>query len=219
MSIVYVNDWNGYGGGIFGSFEDALEEMAIFAVGKGIEKHQEEIEDLEYLAEPLAAIGFGGSRADRNLYLLVTSEIDTEMYSIRTHDTKTRPGHSSQTITMVSDEMFHPAFEIQKALYELAGSDLGDIDAIKDRLVALFEEKIADVMDGNAPAAALDKLRGNGIPNFASAIGERLFEGVTEDPSTFLDSLPQRAGDLFTEIAGKVFDLDLDALREKLSNP
>ena len=218
MSIVYVNDWNGYGGGIFDSFEDALEEMAIFAVGKGIEKHQEELEDLEYLAEPLAAVGFGGSRADRNLYLLVTSEIDTEMYSIRTHDTKTRPGRSSQTICLVDDEMFCPAFEIQKALYELAGSDLGDIDAIKDRLVSLFEEKMADV-DGNSPAEVIGKLRGNGIPNFASAIGERLFEGVTEDPSTFLEGLPQRAGELFTEIAGKVFDLDLEALREKLSTP
>lgn len=206
MSIVFVNDWNGYGGGIFDTFENALEDMAILAVAGGIEAHEERIESIEYLAKPLTEIGFGGTRQDRNLYAIVSADLNTEMFSIRTHDTKTRPGHSSRTKVMINDDMKDPVWAVQKALFDFSSEDYTDGSGLRDELVASVEELVWTVrMEAKSPEDAIANLRGTGVPNLASAVHARLFEADISDATEFLDSLPERAGDLFAEIVVKAF--------------
>jgi hypothetical protein len=204
MSIVYVNDWNGYNGGIFDTFENAAEGMAILAVGKGVEGHEEAIEGIEYLTRPLADVGFGGTRHDRNLYLAFTAE--SEMFSIHTHDTATRPGHSSRSVVMFCDDMASPAWAVQKALFDFSTEDYLDGDEVRENLVSTLEDQILKIRnDTKSPAEALAIVRGSDLSNFATAVYAQLFECGPTDPAAILDSLPVRAGEVFDEIIAKAF--------------
>lgn len=206
MSIVFVNDWNGYGGGIFDTFDNALEDMAIMAVGRGVEGHAERLEEIEYLAKPLADIGFAGSRQDRNLYAIFSADLDTEMFSIRTHDTSTRPGSVSKSLVMMDDDLASPAWLVQKALFDFSSENYVDGSGFQDDMISVIEDHIWKIChESKSPEDALAAVRGNGLPNFASAIHARLFDADTSDASAFLESLPARAADLFVEIGTKAF--------------
>ncbi len=206
MSIVFVNDWNGYGGGIFDTLENALEDMAIMAVSRGVEGHEERLEEIEYLAKPLAEIGFGGTRQERNLYAIFSADLDIEMFSIRTHDTTTRPGNTSKSMVMIDDDMKNPVWAVQKALFDFSSENYVDASGCQEELVSAIEDQVWRVReDAKSPEDALATLRGNGIPNLASAVHARLFSGEASDASEFLDSLPERAGELFAEVVVKAF--------------
>lgn len=206
MSIVFVNDWNGYSGGIFDTFENALEDMAIQAVGRGVEGHAERLDEIEGLAAELAAVGFAGSRLDRNLYAIFSADLNTEMFSIRTHDTSTKPGSISKSLVMMDDELASPGWLVQKALFDFASENYVDGSSFQEDIMSVLEDHIWKIRhESKSPEAALEAVRGNGLANFASAIHARLFDADTSDASAFLESLPARAADLFAEVGAKAF--------------
>lgn len=206
MSIVFVNDWNGYGAGIFDTFDNALEDMAIMAVNRGVEGHAERLEEIEYMAKPLAEIGFAGSWLDRNLYAIFSADLDIEMFSIRSHDTSTRPGKISKSLLMMDEELASPAWIVQKALFDFGSDNFVDGSGIQDEIMSTLEEHVWKIRhESKSPEDALATVRGNGLPNFASAIHARLFDDGTSDAEAFLDNLPARAADLFAEIGAKAF--------------
>lgn len=202
--IVFVNDWNGFGGGIFASFEDALEDIAIIAVGDGVEGHEERLEAIEYLAKPLADLGFGGRRLEHNLYAIVSAEWRT--FSIRTHDTGTRPGTESKTRLLVHNDMVYPAWAVQKALYDFSQENYVNGETIREEMVSTLENQILKIrQNSKSPEEALEKVVGIGIPNLAPKIHGLLFAGDISDPEAFLEDLPERAGTLFMGILGKAY--------------
>jgi hypothetical protein len=204
MSIVFVNDWNGYGGGIFDTFENALEDMAILALDGGTERHQDHAEDFGYLVKPLQDIGFGGNRNDRNLYAIVKSE-SYEHFSIQSYDTSTRPGHVARTSTLASERMIHPAWAVQKALYDCVADEVLT-RTIREELVGEVRDMVARATaDDASPEEALAVVRGTGIPALATAVHRELFPATVENPLAFLHELGDRAGDVFDEIVTKAF--------------
>jgi hypothetical protein len=195
MSIVYVNNWNGYNGGIFSKVEDAIEDMAIMAIGGGIEAHKDWIEDFELNARGLGQ--FAGNRNDWNHYAIVNS--DQEMYTISTHDTETRPGRSSPSVVVLDDTMVHPAWAVQKALYDYIDTDWTD-EHIREMLEDAITEQVETARhETNTPEAALAMLRGN-WSTFGNAVHSKLFEGADKDPGVFMAQLPQRALEIYEEI-------------------
>jgi hypothetical protein len=205
MSIVFVNDWNGYGGGIFDTFENALEDMAILAFDKGTEGHKDHTEDFAYLLKPLQDVGFGGTANDRNLYTVVTSP-NYSTFSIVAHDTKTRPGHTAKTVTLVGDRMIDPAWLIQKSLFEYASEDYVGPEGVREALMEDVDVLVDRAFDRtDSPAEALAAIRGTGLTGLAAAVHKELFPADIEDPAEFLDTLPERAAEIFDGIVAKAF--------------
>lgn len=208
MSIVFVNDWNGYNGGIFDTFDNALEDMAILAFDKGVEGHQDHTEDFSYILKPLQDIGFGGTVNDRNLYTVVTSP-NYSVFSIIAHDTKTRPGHTAKTEVIVGDRMIDPAWLVQKALFEYASEDYVGPEATREALMEDVEVQIDKAFDmADTPEQALAILRGAERlhwPRLAEAVHKELFSDAIDDPEEFLGSLPERAAEVFDGIVAKAF--------------
>ncbi len=204
MGIVFVNDWNGYRGGIYRTFENALESMAIGAVYKGIDGYAKHDADLESEIEQLVELGIGGSRLDRHLYSIMTHG-NFEFFSINTHDIDVTPGYSPEITAVVSSDAKDPAWEIQRALFDFATNNFDEIEDLTEALFRRVDSKISDALNEADDVEAAFKTIMSSESPFADEIRKRLAPEGKVDAAGFLDSLPHNAIDLFKELATKAY--------------
>jgi hypothetical protein len=204
MGNVYVNDWNGYPGGIYRTFDNALESMAIHAVYKGVEGYAKHEADLKDEIEELVKLGIGGSRIDRHLYSIVTSG-NYEFFSISSHDIDVRPGYSAEVATIVSSEIGNPKWAVQKALFDFATLNFDDIDSLTDLLYAKVEEQVENALRDHRDADAALRALTVTTPTFAEHLDGVLIPSEVTDAASILEALPERAVEVFQELAARAY--------------
>lgn len=207
MTIVYVNDWNGYQHGVFWNLERALHDLAIAAHGKGGAGYNLREVQFESETKELFASGVGGTRSDQHLYEIVNSDY-LEYFTVTPHNTDAPAGNSTVCGPSISDDTLNVAWKVQKALYDYATGNFEDYEglchALRDDVENTVERAVKEA-DGNHTAAF-------GVIAPKGHIGSHIApllqppEGV--DLPDHVAGISEFAGDLFERLVSQAYPLE-----------